>query len=386
MVSAREGAAADPRLRPLARALYQARAKSFDVWLDRFLDELDADFREAPPIVAVTSDHGESLGDGPEGRCWMHGYSLQDVEIRVPLVLFHADRRPRPAVTDLTSQVDLVPTLLTLLGVAYSAADYVGVDLLDAGALSQRPQVYAEQLAPSHHWWAAVSRTAKMVADTVLTAKEAHPAPPRLYRGEPGLLDEAGNGTAGGAEAAALASRRRTDLYASVDGLFLEVDNPTAEPCSLTVDLTPVDSTRPVARWWEAAERSQVQPYLLEPDDRVRFGSPSPRAIRLGFSLSPGDADLIVVRQAGEFRLEVPEGERILLAVGGALVPGNQTLVGRRRTPSSAGPPALVGTASDRPTIRVWENEPAGAARTLPPAPAVSEETRERLRALGYIN
>ena len=56
--------------------------------------------REAGAVVIWTADHGEALGDG--GR-WWHGQSLDDEQVRVPLLVWGpgvvpgVDEQPVPA-------------------------------------------------------------------------------------------------------------------------------------------------------------------------------------------------------------------------------------------------------------------------------------------------
>ncbi|MGD8330777.1 MAG: sulfatase-like hydrolase/transferase [Acidobacteriota bacterium] len=96
-------------------------------------------------IVAVVADHGEGLGDHGEQR---HSFFLYDEVTRVPMLL-RGPGVPRGVVVEgQVSVVDLLPTLLGLLGVEDPrAAARDGVDL--------RPLI-AEPRAPGH---AAYSET-----------------------------------------------------------------------------------------------------------------------------------------------------------------------------------------------------------------------------------
>jgi arylsulfatase A-like enzyme/tetratricopeptide (TPR) repeat protein len=82
---------------------------------DSFLAPLLSPFlagREAPALVIVTADHGESLGEHGE---LTHGLFAYEGTLKVPLVVWGAGIRPRkdhrPA-----RHVDLVPTVLAYLG------------------------------------------------------------------------------------------------------------------------------------------------------------------------------------------------------------------------------------------------------------------------------
>lgn len=76
--------------------------------------------------VIVTGDHGEPFF---EKGYFGHNQHYSAEEVRVPLVFYLPGRAPA-AVGDLTSHMDLVPTLLRLLGARNPAADYSsGTDL-----------------------------------------------------------------------------------------------------------------------------------------------------------------------------------------------------------------------------------------------------------------
>src|SRR5262249_27046722 len=150
----------DPRFAPLLRELYRDQAGAFDAWLDDFLSTLARELGE-PPLVVVTSDHGESLGEGSGVGVFGHHASLQEDEIRVPFVIFRPDRRPRPDIEGIGSHVDLVPTLLKLVGLRPSPVA-VGVDLTDDRALARRREVWSESYGEENRW-ASIGRDAKVV-------------------------------------------------------------------------------------------------------------------------------------------------------------------------------------------------------------------------------
>ena len=80
--------------------------------------------------VVVTADHGESLGAG--GR-YLHGHSLREELIHVPLVLnlpwMHGDLR----IADVVSLMDVAPTMLDLAGLEVPR-EYLGRSLLSPSA------------------------------------------------------------------------------------------------------------------------------------------------------------------------------------------------------------------------------------------------------------
>jgi membrane-anchored protein YejM (alkaline phosphatase superfamily) len=91
----------------------RARNSAFEVdWkLDEFLDEYEAK-RGRKPLVIITGDHGESFGEF--GRIG-HGSDVSSAQLHVPMVVLD-ETRPPSRRQEVTSHIDVVPTLLSLLG------------------------------------------------------------------------------------------------------------------------------------------------------------------------------------------------------------------------------------------------------------------------------
>ena len=108
------GLAGDPRLRPHQRpVLYDREIRFADDELRRFFAALEAEGRLAHTLVVVTSDHGEEfLEHGYLG----HGATLPDEVLRVPLLLVGPGIPAGRRVGTPVGHLDLLPTLLELLG------------------------------------------------------------------------------------------------------------------------------------------------------------------------------------------------------------------------------------------------------------------------------
>src|SRR5439155_26009665 len=65
-------------------------------------------------LIILSSDHGESLGE--HGK-WMHGASLYDTEIHVPLIVKVPGQRRGKRVADAVQTIDIFPTVLHVLGI-----------------------------------------------------------------------------------------------------------------------------------------------------------------------------------------------------------------------------------------------------------------------------
>ncbi|MEO8604131.1 MAG: sulfatase [bacterium] len=95
---------------------YEARYAGEIAFMDHSVGQLIAAVEgDGPSIVALTADHGESFGEN--GFFFAHGHSAAPDLSHIPLILsapgMRAERR-----AELVSQVDILPTLLELAGVA----------------------------------------------------------------------------------------------------------------------------------------------------------------------------------------------------------------------------------------------------------------------------
>ena len=121
-----------------------------DELLARFLEGLRAKGLDSRVILAVTSDHGEGLGDHGEEE---HGIFLYREAVHVPLVL----RLPGGAgqgtrVKGPVAQVDIAATLLDLAGLPAEGMDGISLrPALVSGAAAART-VYSETLYPRYHF------------------------------------------------------------------------------------------------------------------------------------------------------------------------------------------------------------------------------------------
>jgi choline-sulfatase len=124
----------------LAENPYDGEIAFVDQQLGRLLDAIEA-ATAGRALVVLTADHGEALGEQGEQT---HGFLVQEATLRIPLIMsapgglrqgFRFDER--------VSQVDLMPTLLALLGIP-APADLDGIDLV------ARPETARPVLAESH--------------------------------------------------------------------------------------------------------------------------------------------------------------------------------------------------------------------------------------------
>jgi arylsulfatase A-like enzyme len=130
-------------------APYDAEVAAADWAAGYLLDSLPTSGR--PTLVVVTGDHGESLGDHGEPE---HGMLLYDSTLHVPLIVSGDGLPAGVVVGEQVRHVDLVPTILDLVG-APPAAGLPGeslVPLMHGARRKDTPPSYAETWFPRLHF------------------------------------------------------------------------------------------------------------------------------------------------------------------------------------------------------------------------------------------
>jgi len=147
------GAAADPAY-PGFHAPYASRVARMDACFGRFVGTLKRSGRWENSIVVVTSDHGDSLGEG--GR-WGHAFTVYPEVLRVPLILHAPARLFAGRIWDAdasTLLLDVAPTLAALLSLEPdSSSPLAGRPLLRPAGQSPAPrpeELVASSYAPAY--------------------------------------------------------------------------------------------------------------------------------------------------------------------------------------------------------------------------------------------
>ena len=131
---------------------YNGEIAFTDSQIQRLITHLQSSGVYDRTIIAVMGDHGESLGDHGESA---HGFFIYNSATHVPFMIrtpFSATRGRR--VTDPVRAVDLMPTVLDLLGVRHPDG-LSGVSLvpLMTGATRELAlDAYSEAMYPLHHY------------------------------------------------------------------------------------------------------------------------------------------------------------------------------------------------------------------------------------------
>jgi arylsulfatase A-like enzyme len=107
----------------VTRALYDGGILSFDRWLGRLVDGLQERGLWDRTLLVLTSDHGEQLGEegrpAPFGDGFynVHGHTLYEELIRVPLIVRVPGIRGGQRIVPVTAAIDVMPTILDVLDV-----------------------------------------------------------------------------------------------------------------------------------------------------------------------------------------------------------------------------------------------------------------------------
>jgi tetratricopeptide (TPR) repeat protein len=129
---------------------YDGEVAYADELVGRFVARLRDTRRLDRVVLAVTSDHGEGLGDHGEQE---HGFFLYREAVRVPLVLrLPRSERGGMRVAGTVAQVDVPATLLDLIALPHGGLDGASLrPALAAGRVSGR-RVYSETYFPRFHF------------------------------------------------------------------------------------------------------------------------------------------------------------------------------------------------------------------------------------------
>ena len=117
--------------------LYDGEISFTDAALESFFARLRDERLLANTLVLIVADHGDEFMDhGGLG----HGTTLYQELVRVPLVLWGPDLLAAPRVIESpVAIIDLMPTLLTIAGVSYEAAELLGRDLAETLTQGGKP-------------------------------------------------------------------------------------------------------------------------------------------------------------------------------------------------------------------------------------------------------
>ncbi len=123
------------------RAAYDAEVWFTDKHVGRVLDYVDAQPWGAKTAIVVTSDHGEAFGE--HSMNW-HGFELWEPLVQVPLLVCSPGARPHHVPVK-RSHIDLVPTLLDLMGLPLPGPKELSGQSLMPDLLAKPGEAYEER-------------------------------------------------------------------------------------------------------------------------------------------------------------------------------------------------------------------------------------------------
>jgi arylsulfatase A-like enzyme len=132
--------AGEPRSDADRAAIYDRTLAASDQMVQAVLAAFDHRAEGHGPIVIVTADHGEALGE--HGQPY-HSTDLYDSQIRVPLVIAGPGIAAR-RIAETVSLTDLVPTVIDLAGFvppSGASVDGVSIAALATGARAANPEL-----------------------------------------------------------------------------------------------------------------------------------------------------------------------------------------------------------------------------------------------------
>jgi arylsulfatase A-like enzyme len=135
--------------RPVCEALYVGGVRSADRWVGRLLEQLRQQGLYERSLIVLTSDHGEEIGErGPDRVYDQHGHTLYEELLRVPLIVkLPGQEWAGTRVPEVTRSVDVMPTILDLLGYAGDVPAMQGSSLRPTWEGSDAVRIaYAESL------------------------------------------------------------------------------------------------------------------------------------------------------------------------------------------------------------------------------------------------
>ena len=124
-------------------------------WSDELVGRLDAVLAETGlrdnTLLVVTADHGEGLDEHGEA---VHGFFVYETTLHVPLIVRGPRVTPGTKVESVTRSIDVMPTVLDLLGLADATPAVSGRSVAPAlagKAMADEP-TFAESLTPLIHY------------------------------------------------------------------------------------------------------------------------------------------------------------------------------------------------------------------------------------------
>jgi len=121
-------------------ALYDAEIASLDEYIGKVFKQISDLGLDKNSIIVFYGDHGESFEHG----IMSHGYSLYNTDVKIPLIVRYPEVTPGKK-SQLIDNTDILPTLLSVLGVRFDRNKLTGEDfanVLTSGVKKGKKEVF----------------------------------------------------------------------------------------------------------------------------------------------------------------------------------------------------------------------------------------------------
>ncbi len=122
---------------------YHNNLVTLDAQIQRIFEQVKADGRLDRTVFVLAGDHGEAFGQH-KGN-WSHPKFSYEENLQAPAVLWQPALFAPRVVQDLTSHVDLLPTVLDALGIPFAWRQLQGVSLLRGAPQRQAVFTYGKE-------------------------------------------------------------------------------------------------------------------------------------------------------------------------------------------------------------------------------------------------
>lgn len=103
----------DPTQAASVGDLYDSKIRELDDYLQEVIKHVTSSNLKKNTLIVITSDHGEEFLEHGQ---WEHGKNLYDTSIKVPLIVYIPGYGNK-TISDLAQSIDIMPTLLRLVGI-----------------------------------------------------------------------------------------------------------------------------------------------------------------------------------------------------------------------------------------------------------------------------
>lgn len=132
---------------------YRGEGVYMDFVLGKFFEILKESGLYEKSLIIVISDHGESLGENNEPT---HGFLLYEPTLHIPFILHLPEQKIKKEMDIRASQVDVLPTILSILKIKHKKLD--GENLFN---LNQEREIFSETELPLSFNWSSLFKIYK---------------------------------------------------------------------------------------------------------------------------------------------------------------------------------------------------------------------------------